>query len=860
MPVSLRYRGVLLTTTSPLAAAMHAVNRFRVVSRRHDIAGGPCGQRSYPIAPRVRWCHVLLSRWAQKAIRRGHGNRFHHRGRRIGRLRAGRQADGRRPLPGAGAGGRRQRPALLGAGTARLWQAVLRQGGELGLYHRAPMPASTGAHDYWPRGKIVGGSSSINAMVYIRGHAADYEDWAAAGNPGWGWDEVLRVYKSMEDNEDGGDEFRGSGGPLHVSDVSDRIHPLCRAYLAAAEEAGLSFNPDFNGAVQAGAGIYEVTTFKGRRNSAARAFLYPAMKRGQVETITNAHVTRVLFDGKRASGVEYMMGGETRTATARREVILAGGAVNTPQILQLSGIGPGALLQSLGIAVVHPTPMSGGTCRTTSASTTPTVRASPASTTCCRPWWGKLAVGLQYLVTGGGPLSLSLNQGGGFFSNRCPAGRGPTCSSTCRRSPPRYPERRERPLLTPDPFPGFSLGLSSCRPKARGFIEIASHDPLGGATHRAQCLWPRRRHRRNAGGGEIPAPSGVACRHWPTIIEEELLPGPEVASDAALVHDIRAALRHGLSSLVHLPHGAARRLRGGRSAPQGARHRGLAHRRCLDLSQHHFRQHQRPRHDGRHPGGRDHLRGSQPMKIARLETFTNRYVGFVQRHGRHRRPAAGARSRPTMPTSPRRCSTARWRPMPGRRRARLRRPARPHHRARAQVPRLLSAPRHGRPRYRAVGPARASVERKPVVELIGGKPGKLRAYASSMKRDITPEDEAERLPQAARRVRLRRLQVPRRRRVRARRGRMAGPDRGDRADCGAGRWATASPSWSMPIPASRHSGAIEVGHMLEAEGVSPLRGTLPLLGTGADQAGGRCPVDRRHRRRAGLRAQPSGGT
>ena len=394
-----------------------------------------------------------------------------------------------------------------------------------------------GRSDYWPRGKIVGGSSSINAMVYIRGHPADYEDWAAAGNPGWGWDEVLRVYKAMEDNEDGGDEFRGSGGPLHVSDVSDRIHPLCRAYLAAAEEAGLSFNPDFNGAVQAGAGIYEITTFKGRRNSAARAFLYPAMKRGQVETITGAHVTRVLFEGKRASGVEYMMGGETRTATARREVILAGGAVNTPQILQLSGIGPGALLQSLGIAVVASNTNVGRHLQD-HLGINHTYRSRQSSLNdLLRPWWGKLAVGLQYLITGGGPLSLSLNQGGGFFSTDAQRVR-PNMQLYMQAITTTIPGTGERPLLTPDPFSGFSLGLSSCRPKARGFIEITSPDPLA-----APRIVP------NAYGHADDMAEMLAAvkflRHLASmpsladIIEEELLPGPEVASDAALVHDIR---------------------------------------------------------------------------------------------------------------------------------------------------------------------------------------------------------------------------------------------------------------------------------------------------------------------------------
>ncbi len=404
-------------------------------------------------------------------------------------------------------------------------------------YFTAPDPGLGGRTDYWPRGKIVGGSSSINAMVYIRGHPGDYDDWASSGNPGWGWADVLPVYKAMEDNEDGADEFRGAGGPLHIADVSDRLHPLCRAYIAAGEEAGLSFNPDFNGASQEGVGVYELTAINGRRNSAARAFLHPAMQRGNVAVVTGAHVTRVIVDGRRATGVEYIENGETMTATARAEVILAGGAVNTPQILQLSGIGPGALLQALGIDVVASNGNVGRHLQD-HVGLNHTYRSKVESLNgVLRPWWGKLLVGLQYVLAGGGPLSLSLNQGGGFFRTD-PSRQRPNMQLYMQAITTTLPADGERPLLTPDPFPGFSLGLSSCRPKARGFIEITSSDPhapprivanaYGHGDDMAEMLDAVKFLRRLA---SMPSLAEV--------IEEELLPGPDIHSDEALIHDIR---------------------------------------------------------------------------------------------------------------------------------------------------------------------------------------------------------------------------------------------------------------------------------------------------------------------------------
>jgi choline dehydrogenase len=220
-------------------------------------------------------------------------------------------------------------------------------------YKTEPDPGLAGNADHWPRGKVLGGSSSINAMVWIRGHPADYDEWATQGNPGWGWRDVLPAFKAIEDNQTGPDEWRGSGGPLHVTSCETEVHPLTARYLRAAQQAGLPLNPDFNGASQEGVGVYQISTKSGRRMSAARAFLRPAMKRSNVRIETHALATRLLFEGKRCIGVEYEQHGQTNIARAGREVILSGGSINSPQLLQLSGIGPAGNLRNLGIDVVH---------------------------------------------------------------------------------------------------------------------------------------------------------------------------------------------------------------------------------------------------------------------------------------------------------------------------------------------------------------------------------------------------------------------------------------------------------------------------------------------------------------------------
>ena len=218
-----------------------------------------------------------------------------------------------------------------------------------------PQPGLNGRRGYQPRGKVLGGSSSLNAMIYTRGQREDYDHWAALGNPGWSFDEVLPYFKRAENNERGGDAFHGSGGPLNVKDLPEP-NPFSKLFVDAGVAAGFPANNDFNGASQEGVGMYQVTHRNGERHNIARAYLHPAMGRPNLQVITSAHTTRILLEGRRAVGVEYHKDGALHQVRATREVLLSAGALQSPQIPMLSGIGPGAHLQQQGIAVLHDLP------------------------------------------------------------------------------------------------------------------------------------------------------------------------------------------------------------------------------------------------------------------------------------------------------------------------------------------------------------------------------------------------------------------------------------------------------------------------------------------------------------------------
>jgi choline dehydrogenase len=405
------------------------------------------------------------------------------------------------------------------------------------MYKADADPGLEGQQDHWPRGKVLGGSSSMNAMVYIRGQAEDFDAWKTAGNRGWGWNDVLPAFKALEDNEGGGDAYRGSGGPLFISANNQDRHALCETFIEAAKAAGLPYNPDFNSATQEGVGHYQMTIKNGRRNSAARAFLRPAMKRKNLRVETHAHVTRVLFEGRRAVGVEYVQGGVIKTAKAGREVILSGGAVNSPQLLQLSGIGPAAHLKSLGIDVRLDQKNVGAHLQDHVGINYTFRMKVPTLNDELRPWWGKLRVGLQYLLMRRGPLSLSINHGGGFFRTSAKHKR-PNMQLYMQAFSTLIPRPGERPILSPDPFSGMSLGLSNCRPTSRGEIMIASADPLVHPRITANVFSTAYDVKEML---EAVKFLRVIAAQNPLrdLIVEELRPGPALQSDAELIADFR---------------------------------------------------------------------------------------------------------------------------------------------------------------------------------------------------------------------------------------------------------------------------------------------------------------------------------
>jgi choline dehydrogenase len=406
------------------------------------------------------------------------------------------------------------------------------------MYQSEPIPALADRTNYFPRGKVLGGSSSINAMVYSRGQAGDFDAWEALGNPGWGWRDVLPLYKRMEDHALGAGPFHGAGGPVHISDISAEAHGLTHLYVKAGQEAGLPFNPDLNGETTEGVGYYQINTRHGLRLSASRAYLWPARGRANLRIETAALATRILLDGKRAIGVAYERHGHMREARAGREIILSCGSINSPQLLQLSGIGPAEVLASCGIAVAHESQAVGRHLQDHLCFDHVYRSTLPSLNDDLYPWWGKLRAGLRYVLTRSGPLSLSVNQGGGFFRSR-PGLERPNIQLyfsplTYEKTPP-----GTRRLASPDPFPGFITSVSPCRPTSRGHLRIVSPDPRAAPAIHPNYLSTSHDVEELLDGARFLCRL-AAAPSLAGIIAEELKPGPAVHSDAERIADIRA--------------------------------------------------------------------------------------------------------------------------------------------------------------------------------------------------------------------------------------------------------------------------------------------------------------------------------
>jgi len=398
-------------------------------------------------------------------------------------------------------------------------------------FHSEPEPNLANRRIYWPRGRVLGGSSSINGLIYIRGQAEDYDRWQALGNPGWGWQEVLPYFIKAEANSRGAGPFHGGTGPIAVSDIGAR-HELMEAIIGAAESLGVPRTEDFNGPAQEGVGYYQLTTRKGIRCSSAAGYLKPARKRANLRVETLARANRLLFSGQRASGVEYVKDGKTRVAHAAREVIVAAGAVQSPQLLELSGIGDAARLVRLGIPVRQHLPGVGENLQDHLQLRLMYRVSKPITTNDdLRSPWGKARIGLQWLLRRSGPLAIGINQGG-LFTRVLPESATPDIQFHFGTV------SAESAGAQPHPWSGCTLSVCQLRPESRGSIHLRSPDPIAAPQIRPNYL-ASETDRRTAVAGLRFARQLAASQPLRAYLQEEYRPGPGTASDEELLQFAR---------------------------------------------------------------------------------------------------------------------------------------------------------------------------------------------------------------------------------------------------------------------------------------------------------------------------------
>jgi choline dehydrogenase len=408
-------------------------------------------------------------------------------------------------------------------------------------FESEPEEELNGRTMYQPRGKVLGGTSSINGMIYMRGNSADYDQWRQLGNEGWDYDSVLPYFRKAEDNERGADDFHGSGGPLRVSNQPYEWE-IAKALLEACQQAGIPFNPDFNGAKQEGCGYYQTTTKDKRRWSTAAAYLSMAKPRANLTIKTNAHATRVLFEGSKAAGVEFRTPGGLEVAHAGREVIVSGGAYGSPQLLQLSGVGPAQHLTDMGISVVRD--MQGvGSNLQDHFNTYCTYRISKNLSLNALQYSlpRRLVAGAQYVFMRSGPMS----------------GNGMYVGALVRSD-----KRLERPDLqfnisawstidrTADgiishPFPGISISPVHLAPEGRGSVRLKSSDPFAPPEIKFNFLRNESDMRVMIAGVRIAR--SIARQHaLQRLMMGETAPGVAIHSDEDIAEDVR---KRGVSNL-----------------------------------------------------------------------------------------------------------------------------------------------------------------------------------------------------------------------------------------------------------------------------------------------------------------------
>jgi len=389
---------------------------------------------------------------------------------------------------------------------------------------------ASGRKVFWPRGKVLGGSSSINGMVYIRGQHEDFDHWRQLGNTGWSFDDVLPYFKRAESNVRGSDEFRGARGPLCVSDVAK--HPIAEAFIESAMALGFPRNDDFNGPGQDGVGYHQTTTRNGKRCSTAVGYLNPARRRGNLQIETNALSEKIVVEGKRAVAVQFRHNGQLKTARARREIILCGGAINSPQLLMLSGIGPAAQLGQHGIEVLHDLPGVGQNLQDHYSAPIKLKAKLPITVNdVMLSNFRKLRVGLQYYTMRTGPLAM-ISSPAALFAKTRPELATPDVK--CSISP----FSADRPQDGLHKFSGFTMIAYQLRPESRGEIKLKSASPADPPAMIPNYLTDPVDQQTIVDGLKL-------CRQilaHPSLqqyVAEEFQPGPGVASDIQLLNYAR---------------------------------------------------------------------------------------------------------------------------------------------------------------------------------------------------------------------------------------------------------------------------------------------------------------------------------
>ncbi len=403
-------------------------------------------------------------------------------------------------------------------------------------FETEPEPNMHGRRVYWPRGRTLGGSSAVNGLIQIRGQAEDFDGWEAQGATGWNARETMRYFIKSETNDRGANAWHGDSGPLAVSDIAER-NELVDAFIRAAGDLGVPPNADFNGPSQEGAGYLQLTTRNGRRCSTAVGYLRPARGRPNLAVETGAHATGVTFEGARATGVRYRAGGETRTARAAREVLLCAGALQSPQLLQLSGVGPAGLLSGHGVPVVHELPGVGENLQDHLALRVVYKCTRPVTTNDeLRNVWRKALTGMRYVFLRRGPMAVGVMTGG-MITRALPDAATPdmqffisTVSADARGA-------------APHPFPGFTLVFYPMRPTSRGFVRIKSADPMAAPAMQPNYLSTDYDRRIMVAGARMARSLAATPSLGPYVLEE-LQPGPAVGTDEQLLEAVR---EHGSS-------------------------------------------------------------------------------------------------------------------------------------------------------------------------------------------------------------------------------------------------------------------------------------------------------------------------